>query len=102
MNVSFIIFKTTCLAKQGVINFVGFPCSENFSKVPFHILIGVFENTKVFIIHLKQPFTGRGGGASLKLGAQITDEPLKSGCAKPAIHLIETQKVGAQMRTLAH
>ena len=57
LNVSFIIFKTTCLAKQGVINFVGFPCSENFSKVLFHILIGVFENTKVFIIHLKQPFT---------------------------------------------
>ena len=44
----------------------------------------------------------RGGGASLKLGAQITNEPLKSGCAKPALQLIEAQKVGAQMRTLAH
>jgi len=44
----------------------------------------------------------RGGGASLKLGAQISNEPLESGCAKPAIHLIEAQKVGVQMRTLAH
>ena len=44
----------------------------------------------------------RGGGACSKLGAQITSESLKSGCAKSGIYLIETQKVGAQMRTLAH
>ena len=44
----------------------------------------------------------RGGGACSKLGAQITNESLKSGCAKSAIYLIEAQKVGAQMRTLAH
>ena len=44
----------------------------------------------------------RGGGTCSKLGAQITNESLKSGCAKSAIYLIEAQKVGAQMRTLAH
>ena len=43
-----------------------------------------------------------GGGAFSKLGAQITNESLKSGCAKSAIDLIKAQKVGAQMRTLAH
>ena len=40
--------------------------------------------------------------ACSKLGAQITYESLKSGGAKYAIYLIEAQKVGAQMRTLAH
>ena len=44
----------------------------------------------------------RGGGACSKLGAQITYESLKSVCAQSAINLIEAQKVGAQMRTLAH
>ena len=44
----------------------------------------------------------RGGGASSKLGAQITNESLKSGCAKSARYLSGAQKVGAQMRTLAH
>ena len=43
-----------------------------------------------------------GGGACLKLGAQISYEPLKSGYTKSAIHLIEAQKVSAQMRTLVH
>ena len=46
--------------------------------------------------------TFRGGGACSKLGAQMTNEFLKSGSAKSAIYLIEAQKVGAQMRTLAH
>ena len=41
-------------------------------------------------------------GAYLKLGAQITTLSLKSGCANFSINLIESQKVGAQMRTLAH
>ena len=44
----------------------------------------------------------RGGGACSKLGAQITNESQKSGCAKSAIYLIEAQIVGAQMRSLAH
>ena len=44
----------------------------------------------------------RGGGGCSKLGAQITYETLKSGWAESAINLIETQKVGAQMRTFAH
>ena len=42
------------------------------------------------------------GGACSKLGAQITYDSLKSGCAKSAIHLIVAQKVGAQLHTLAH
>ena len=46
--------------------------------------------------------TFRGGGACSKLGAQMTNEFLKSGSAKSAIYLIEAQKVGEQMRTLAH
>ena len=36
-----------------------------------------------------------------KVGVQITYYTLKSGCTKYVIHLIETQRVGAQMRTLA-
>ena len=44
----------------------------------------------------------RGNGACSKLGAQITNESLKSGCAKYAIYLIEAQKVDVQMRILAH
>ena len=37
----------------------------------------------------------RSGGSYQKLGVQITYESLKNGCAKSAIYLIGTQKVGA-------
>ena len=43
----------------------------------------------------------RGGGSYWKLGVQVTYESLESGCAKLVIYLDETQKVGAQMSTLA-
>ena len=43
------------------------------------------------------PSTNRGGGAYSKLGAQITKESLKTGCAKPENYLTEAQKVGAQV-----
>ena len=42
----------------------------------------------------------RGGGACSKLDVQITYESLKSGCAKSANYLIETQKVGAKYTPL--
>ena len=41
----------------------------------------------------------RGEGACSKLGAQITNVSLKSGCEKSSINLIEPQEVGEQMRT---
>ena len=37
-----------------------------------------------------------------KLGAQITNESPKSGCAKSAISLTEAQKMGVQMRPFAN
>ena len=46
--------------------------------------------------------TVKGGGSCSKLGVQITCENLNVWCAKFVIYLLETQKVGAQMRTFAH
>ena len=50
--------------------------------------------------HIDKIVIGRGGGACLKLGAQITYDSLKSGCAESVIYLIEARKV--QMHNLAH
>ena len=35
-----------------------------------------------------------------KSGAQLTLQPKKGGCTKSVVSLLETQKVGAQMRNL--
>ena len=63
------------------------------------------KKSKILVLsssNLVKVIKPRGSGACSKLGAQITYESLKSGCAKSETYLIESQKVGAQMRTLAH
>ena len=42
----------------------------------------------------------RGGTIYSKLGARLTLQPKKSGCAKSAVSLLKAQKVPAQMHTL--
>ena len=48
------------------------------------------------------PMEGRGVGRCSKLGAQFILKPTKNGCAKSELSLLEAQKVGSQMHTLAH
>ena len=79
-------------------------CSANFVKnfQTLSLKNSFILKKLVFISLSNVKIMSRGGRACSKLGAQINNESLKSGCAKSAIYYIEAQKVGAQMRTLAH